>query len=92
LIALVLVSSAVAGVTQITAQAGGPGHQVVNAKTHGYPNAVPPILRAARPSDLAEIRRGEAQERKKLSYRLPASARYSNADMNVFASLSYGAA
>jgi hypothetical protein len=51
---------------------------------------MPPILRPARPSELAEIRRAEAQERRAFHYRLPPTARYSNAEMDVFASEGYG--
>jgi hypothetical protein len=36
------------------------------------------------------MRRAEAQERQEFYYRLPASARYSNAEMNVFAAEGYG--
>jgi hypothetical protein len=96
LIALVLAAVAVAVATQLGTQAVGarPGARAVNATTNndGNPNAVPPILRPARMSELAEIRRGEAQERQALYYHLPPSARYSNAEMNVFASEGYGGA
>jgi hypothetical protein len=73
-------------------QVARPGAQAVNAtvNNHGNPKAVPPILPPVRPSELAEISRAEAQERQQLSYRLPASARYSNAEMNVFTAQGYG--
>lgn len=71
-----------------------PGVRAVNATVNnqGNPNAVPPILPPVRPSELAEIRRAEAQERQHLYYRLPARDRYSNAAMNVFAAEGYGRA
>jgi hypothetical protein len=66
LIALVLAGAAVAAATGTGAQALSARHgaQPVNAtiRNQGNPNAVPPILRPARPSELAEIRRAEAQE------------------------------
>lgn len=55
----------------------------------GNPNAVPPILAALRPAELAQVRRAEAQAQQRFAYRLPASARYSNAEMNVFAAEGY---
>ena len=51
--------------------------------------ALPPILPPLRASELAELRQAEAQEWQALSYRLPAGARYSNAEMNVFAAEGY---
>jgi hypothetical protein len=51
---------------------------------------VPPILAPLRPAELAQTRRAEAQQEQRFAYRLPASARYSNADMNVFAAEGYG--
>jgi hypothetical protein len=94
LIALVLASAAVAATTQVGAQAGGaqpgPRAESTTAKSDGYPDAVPPILRIASASELAEMTRAEAQELKRLSYHLPATARYSTAEMTVFASEGYG--
>ena len=58
----------------------------------GASRAVPPMLPPLRPSELAEVRSGEAQQWQALSYRLPAGARYSNAEMNVFAAEGYGRA
>jgi hypothetical protein len=55
------------------------------AGSRDNPDAVPPILPALRPSELAEVRRAEVQQWQALSYRLPAGARYSNAQMDVFA-------
>jgi hypothetical protein len=94
LIAIVLAVAAVAAATGTGAQALGARHgaRPVTATTRnqGNPNAVPPILRPARPSELAEIRRAEAQERQEFYYRLPPGAQYSDAEMNVFASEGYG--
>jgi hypothetical protein len=47
---------------------------------------VPPVLQAPRPSELRAIQRAEAQEARRLAYELPATARYSNAEMNAYAS------
>ena len=47
----------------------------------------PPILRRARASELAAINRAQAQEEDRLAYNLPPIARYSNAEMNVYASV-----
>jgi hypothetical protein len=60
------------------------------ADNQANPNATPPILRPARPSELAAIRRAEAQRREAFYYRLPESARYSLAELNAFASEGYG--
>jgi hypothetical protein len=94
LIALVLAAAAVAAATQISPQAvsARPGARAVSATTdnQGNPNAVPPILRPARPSELAIIRRAEAQKREAFYYEPPADARYSAAEMNAFASEGYG--
>ena len=93
-IALVLGAAAIT----MTAQTGNQalaarlGVQPANAAadSHGVPNAVPPLLRLMRPSELAEIGRGEARVGQEFSYRLPANARYSKAEMNVFAAEGYG--
>jgi len=55
----------------------------------GKPDAVPPILPPLRPSELAEMRRAEARQWQALSYQLPVGARYSNAEMDVFAAEGY---
>jgi hypothetical protein len=60
------------------------------AGNQGNPNAVPPILAPLRPAELAQMRRAEAQQQQRFAYRLPASARYSTAEMNVFAAEGYG--
>jgi hypothetical protein len=98
MIALVLGGAAVVVAAQtstaVAAQAGTQafGARLVNAAADngGNPNAVPPILAPLRPSELAEVRRAEAQQWLALSYRLPAGARYSNAEMDVFAAEGYG--
>ena len=93
-IALVLGGAAVVVAAQSGTQALGaqPGARPVSAvaENQGNPNAVPPILPPLRPSELAEVRRAEAQQWQALSYRLPAGARYSNAEMDVFAAEGYG--
>jgi len=94
LIALVLGGAAVAIATQTSAQAlsAQPGARAANAAADGQgnPNAEPPILPPVRPSERAEIRRGEAQKQQEFSYHLPAGARYSNTEMDVFAAEGYG--
>ena len=93
-IALVLGGAAVVAAAQSGTQALGaqPGARAGSAAAdnRGIPDAVPPILRTLRPSELAEVRRAEAQEWQALSYHLPAGARYSDAEMNVFAAEGYG--
>jgi hypothetical protein len=92
-IALVLGGAAVVAAAQSGTQALGaqPGAQPVSvaADSGGNPNAVPPILPPLRPSELAEVRRAEAQQWQALSYRLPAGARYSSVEMNFFAAEGY---
>jgi hypothetical protein len=96
MIALVLggVAVAVASVTGAQALSAQPGARAVTvaAGDQGKSRAVPPMLPLLRPSELAEVRWGEAQQWRALSYRLPAGARYSNAEMNVFAAEGYGRA
>jgi hypothetical protein len=95
LTALVLAGAAVAVAAETGTQAlaAESGARPVSAITdnQGNPNAVPPILRPARPSELAEIGRAEAQEAQAFQYRLPPTAQYSDAEMNVFATEGYGA-
>src|SRR4051794_36008883 len=89
LAALVLAAGAVVVVAEpgTPAVGAGPGVRAVNASAHGQGNAraVPPILRPARPSELAAIRSSEAPKGRAVDYDPSASARYSNADMNAFA-------
>jgi hypothetical protein len=57
-----------------------PGQQ--NARTGGGA----PILRPARASELPAINRAQAQEAQRLAYNLPHTARYSDTEMNAYAS------
>ena len=79
-----------AGATIVGAHPIGPAptRQAASATNgQGNPNAVPPILRAATPSELAAIRRQEAREAQAFSYRLPLTARYSGAEMDAYAAV-----
>ena len=86
------VAVAVAAVTGAQAVGAQPAARAVTvaADSQGNSRAVPPMLPPLRASELAEIRRAEAQQWQALSYRLPAGARYSNVEMNVFAAEGYG--
>jgi hypothetical protein len=86
LIALGLVAGAIVVATGIGIQAGGARPGAATAKTAVH-NQVDPdaLLQPAGPSDLAKLRRAEAQRRAAFNYRVPASARYSSAELNVFA-------
>jgi hypothetical protein len=92
-IALVLGGAAVVVAVQNGTPALGaqPGARPVSAAAgnRGNPAAVPPILAPLRPSELAAMRRAEAQQWQALAYRLPAGARYSMAEMTVFAAEGY---
>jgi hypothetical protein len=94
LMALGLGGVAVAVVAVAFAQAAGaqPAARAVTvtAGSQGNSRAVPPMLPPLRASELAGVRSAEAQQWRALSYRLPAGARYSNAEMNVFAAEGYG--
>jgi hypothetical protein len=94
LAALVLGGAAVAAATQASAQAlsAQPGARAGNAAASGQgnPDAQPPILPPVPHSERAQIRRGEAQMQQAFSYHLPASARYSTTEMDVFAAEGYG--
>jgi hypothetical protein len=89
-LAVSLAATAVAAASQIGAQpvsAGADARLVgTTADNQGDPNAVPPILRPARPSELAAIRRAEAQEALQINYDPLATARYSSAEMSAYAS------
>jgi hypothetical protein len=93
MIVLVLGGAAVMVMAQSGAQAFGAqsGAQPVSAAAgnQGNPDAVPPILAPLRPSELAQMRRAEAQKWQAVSYRLPAGARHSSAEMDVFAAEGY---
>ena len=58
----------------------GVGQQ--NAETGG----APPILRPARASELSAINRAQAHEAQRLAYNVPRTARYSDTEMNAYAS------
>lgn len=94
LTALVLTGAAVAVAAETGAQAVaaplGDGALSAISANQGNPNAVPPILPPLRPSELAELRREEARKLDAFDYRLPATARYSDAEMNAFAAEGYG--
>jgi hypothetical protein len=60
------------------------------ANTEGDSKAVPPILRPARPSKLAELRREEAHKRRELHHDPAAIAPYSDAELNAFATEGHG--
>lgn len=88
--ALVLAGGAVAAATAVGVHpiAWGATRQAASLTNgQGNPNAVPPILRAATPSELAAIRLQEAQEEHAFSYRLPLTAQYSNAEMDTYAAV-----
>jgi hypothetical protein len=80
--------AAQAGTPALSAQPGARA-VIAAADNGGNPNAMPPILPPLSPSELAGMRRAEAQQWQALAYRLPAGARYSNAEMNVFAAEGY---
>jgi hypothetical protein len=89
MIAVTLAVGAVATAVQIGAQPVGaqararPACTTISAQ--GNPNAVPPILPPAPCSDLPAIRRAEAVEGREFFYHLPATARYSPAEMDAYA-------
>jgi hypothetical protein len=92
-IALVLGGAAVVAAAQGGTQAFGAqrGARPVSAAAdnQGNPDAVPPVLSPLRPSELAEMRRAEAHRWRALSYHLRSGARYSGAEMNIFAAEGY---
>jgi hypothetical protein len=85
LVALMLAGAAVAGAAEISSGVVGVRAAAAASSDQGNPHAVPPILRAASPSELAEIRVAEAWEGQELYYDPPATARYSSAVLNVYA-------
>jgi hypothetical protein len=93
MIALVLGCAAVVAAAQAGTPAFGaqPGARLVTvaADNGGNPPVGPPLLPPLSPSELAVMRRAEAQQWQALAYRLPAGARYSMAEMNVFAAAGY---
>ena len=88
LFALVLTATAVAAGTQFdahTVAAGASSTPTGLIADRINPNAVPPILRRATPSELAAIASAEAEKAAASSYRLPDTARYSDAEMKAYA-------
>lgn len=90
LIATTLAVSAVVTAAQIGARPVGAQARVrppcTTTTEQGYPNAVPPILPPLPCSDLAAVSRTEALDGAEFFYHLPASARYSPAEMDAYAS------
>jgi hypothetical protein len=87
LTALALAAAAIAaGAAGTQAHAAGSGARPASGSgaNRGNPNAVPPILRRARASELAAIRATEASEGQEFYYHSPADARYSSAVFDVF--------
>jgi hypothetical protein len=87
LTALALAAAAIAaGAAGTQAHAAGSGGRPASGSgaNRGNPNAVPPILRRPRASELAAIRATEASEGQEFYYHSPADARYSSAVFDVF--------
>ena len=84
-VALVLAGASVAGVAEVGGGAVGARAVAATASAQGDPRAVPPILRSASRSELAELRSAEAWDGQEFYYDPPASARYSSAVYSVFA-------
>ena len=83
--ALVLAAGALGAATQIGAMpvaAAAGGQPTGIANNQGNPNAVPPILAPVRSSELAGLEAGELGQ---FSLDPPQSGRYSNAEMNAYA-------
>jgi hypothetical protein len=53
----------------------------------GAPQAVPPILPVLSAADRHALRRVEAQKSDRWAYKLPAGARYSTVEMDLFAAV-----
>lgn len=83
-----IVATTVTG-TQVAGEGTGGSVVAATAETQGSPSAVRPILRPARPSELADIERSEAQKSRAFSYRPPAGARYTDAEMSAFAASAF---
>ena len=79
------VAPAANGAERVGAQTGM-GALCGTTSERGYPNAVPPILPPPPCSALVAIKREEAFEGQEFWYDPPASAGYSNAEMNAYAS------
>jgi hypothetical protein len=69
--------------TTTASQVVRPNPHQQNAQTGG---GAPPILRPARASELPAINRAQAQKAHALAYNLPRTARYSDTEMNAYAS------
>jgi len=87
--ALVSLNIAIGAASETTGQAFAAVPVNAAAHTAGNPNAVPPILGPARPSEWRLIRRVEAQEAHAFDYRVPADAQYTDAELNVYATEGY---
>lgn len=82
LVAVALAAAAVAAATQTGSQPVSARAADAATSNQGNPNAVPPILPVARPSELAALE----SSAEGFSFDLPASGGYSNAEMDAFAS------
>jgi hypothetical protein len=87
LAAAALAAAIATGAQPVGAQTGT-GQICSTTTERGYPNAVPPILPPPRCSALMAIKREEAFEGQEFWNDPPASARYSNAEMNAYAAKS----
>jgi hypothetical protein len=85
LTAIVLAAGAIVAVAGAGAESVGARPANATTNSQGNPRAVPPILRAARPSERAAIRSSEARKGRAVDYVPPASGRYSNVELNAFA-------
>jgi hypothetical protein len=74
-------------VVALACGAGATSHAAAQRIPAGGGNAQagPPILPAPTPAEQRAIRRAEARKSARFAYRLPASARYSSTEMDVFA-------
>jgi hypothetical protein len=82
LVAVALAAAAVAAATQTGSQPAGARAAGAAASSQGYPNAVPPILAVARPSELRLLE----SSAEGFSSDPPATGGYSTAEMDAFAS------
>jgi hypothetical protein len=82
LVAVALAAAAVAAATQTGSQPVGARAADAPTSSQGNPNAVPPILPVARPSELAALE----SSAEGFSFDPPASGGYSTAEMDAFAS------
>lgn len=88
--AVALACAGLAAVTAVAAQPAGArtvtGRVCATTQERGYPDAVPPILPPPPCSALGLFEREEAFEAQEFWYDPPATARYSDAEMNAYAS------